>query len=272
MTSLWTEIGDRVFIRRYEFFDQNIVTILGRDEALVVDTRSTPAQAREILDDLRDLGSPAIGVVVNTHGHFDHAFGNSVFRPAVIWGHERCASMLEERGELQRARVAEGMPDLAEALAEVEIDPPDRTFSFGATLEVGGRRVDLKFLGRGHTDNDIVLLVPDTNVLCAGDLLENDAVPSFSDGYPMDWPGTAQRLLALTDDGTVVVPGHGRHADRTFAAAQMVGFREVAALAERVHAGEIDLETAVAAAPYPAAAAREPLARALAQLRGDLDR
>jgi glyoxylase-like metal-dependent hydrolase (beta-lactamase superfamily II) len=271
MTSKWTEIGDRVFVRRYQFYDQNIVAVLGRGEALVVDTRTTPAQAREILDDLRDLGAPRVGVVVNTHGHYDHAFGNSVFRPAVIWGHERCVTMLEQTGELQRARTAGEVPGLVEELAEVVIDPPDRTFSMGATVEVGGRRVELQHLGRGHTDNDIIVLVPDAAVLCAGDLLENGAVPYFGDGFPMDWPETAQRLLALTDAATAVVPGHGAHSDRTFAAAQMVAFREIAALALKVDAGDLDLEAALALAPWPADAAREPLERALAQLRGELD-
>lgn len=271
MTSKWTEIADRVFVRSYQFYDQNIVAVLGRGEALVVDTRTTHAQAREILDDLRDLGAPRVGVVVNTHGHHDHAFGNSVFRPAVIWGHERCARMLEETGDLQRARTAAELPALAAELAEVVIDPPERTFSLGATLEVGGRRVDMQYLGRGHTDNDIVVLVPDASVLCAGDLLENGAPPYFGDGYPMDWPETAQRLLALTDETTVVVPGHGAHADRVFAAAQMVAFRELAALAMKVHAVELDVETALEHAPWPAVAAREPLERALAQLRGELD-
>jgi glyoxylase-like metal-dependent hydrolase (beta-lactamase superfamily II) len=272
MTSRWTEIGDRVLVRRYQFYDQNIVAVLGRDQALVVDTRTTIPQAREILDDLRGIGAPRVGIVVNTHGHYDHAFGNSVFRPAVIWGHERCVTMLETTGELQRANTATELPALAAELAGVEIDPPDRTFSLGATLDVGGRRVDLQYLGRGHTDNDIVVLVPDAQVLCAGDLLENGAVPYFGDGFPMDWPETAQRLLALTDERTVVVPGHGAHSDRVFAASQMVAFREIAALATRVHAGELGLEDALAGAPWPASAARAPLERALAQLRGDLDR
>jgi glyoxylase-like metal-dependent hydrolase (beta-lactamase superfamily II) len=271
MTSKWTEIGDRVFVRRYQFYDQNIVAVLGRGEALVVDTRTTPGQAREILDDLRDIGAPKVGVVVNTHGHYDHAFGNSVFRPAVIWGHERCTAMIEATGELQRSRAAEAIPALAGELAEVVLDPPERTFSMGATLEVGGRRVDLQYLGRGHTDNDIIVVVPDAAVLCAGDLLENGAPPFFGDGYPMDWPDTAQRLLALTDDSTVVVPGHGAHSDRTFAAAQMVALRELASLATKVHTGDLDHGEAVARAPWPAAAAREPLERALAQLRGELD-
>lgn len=271
-TAKWTEIGDRVFVRRYAFFDQNIVIVLGRGEALLVDTRTTYAQAREILDDLAELKAPRIGVVVNTHGHFDHAFGNRVFRPASTWGHERCAVMIETRGERMRREVSAAIPELAAELAEVELDPPERTFSMGATIEVGGRRVELQHLGRGHTDNDIVLAVPDANVLCAGDLLENDAIPSFGDGYPIDWPETAQRLLALCDDGTVVVPGHGRVSDRTFAAAQMVAFREIAALATRVHEGSLDLDAALEAAPWPGEGSREGLVRGLAQLRGELDR
>ena len=51
----WVEIGDRVFVRRYEFFDQNIGVVLGDGEALVIDTRSTYRQAREIQAHLREL-------------------------------------------------------------------------------------------------------------------------------------------------------------------------------------------------------------------------
>jgi glyoxylase-like metal-dependent hydrolase (beta-lactamase superfamily II) len=271
MTTTWTEVADRVFVRRYRFFDQDIVAVLGGGEALLVDTRSTLAQAREIRDDLRDLGSPRVGIVVNTHWHFDHAFGNALFRPAPIWGHERCRTMLERFGEEARSRVATRIPDIAADLADTVIDPPDRLFAETATLDLGGREVRLAYLGRGHTDNDIVVSIPDADVLCAGDLVENGAPPSFSDAFPMDWPATAERLLALTGDATVVVPGHGDPAGRPFVEASVEGFRAVAALATRVLAGELDLEAAVALAPYPAPAARSPLERALAQLRGELD-
>jgi glyoxylase-like metal-dependent hydrolase (beta-lactamase superfamily II) len=271
MPQLWTEIGDRVFVRRYRFFDQNIVAVLDRGEALLVDTRTTHRQAREIVDDLAELGSPRVPVVVNTHGHYDHCFGNSVFRPAVVWGHERCVAMLERRGERMRASAAEEVPPVAADLAEVIIDPPDRTFADRATVEIGGRLVELAYLGRGHTDNDIVVRMPDADVLCAGDLLENGATPYFGDGFPMDWPATAEALLGLMAERTIVVPGHGGHAGRAFAAGSLAAFRTVAELAGRVHAGEVTLEEAIGAAPYPAAAAREPLERALAQLRGELD-
>ena len=129
VTTLWTEVGDRVFVRRYRFYDQDITAVLGGGAALIVDTRSTLAQAREILDDLRELGSPRVGIVVNTHGHGDHSFGNAVFRPAVIWGHERCVTMIRTTGEAQRASAAEEVPDIAADLAEVVLDPPDRTIT-----------------------------------------------------------------------------------------------------------------------------------------------
>ena len=102
--------------------------MLGGDAALVVDTRSSAKQGREILDDLRELGSPRVGIVVNTHGHYDHCFGNAVFRPAVIWGHERCAAMIERSGEAMRSSAATEVPDLAAELAETVLDPPERTF------------------------------------------------------------------------------------------------------------------------------------------------
>jgi glyoxylase-like metal-dependent hydrolase (beta-lactamase superfamily II) len=271
MTQRWLEIGDRVFVRRYRFFDQGIVAVLGGDTALIVDTRTTPAQAREILDDLRDLGSPRVGIVVNTHGHYDHVFGNAIFRPAVIWGHERCQAMIELTGAVQRERVARELPDLAPDLARVVLDPPDRVFADAATLDLDGREVRLAYLGRGHTDNDIVVSIPDADVLCAGDLLENGAPPWFGDGHPMDWPATAERILALTGDRTVVSPGHGAHAGRAFVEASLAQLRSIAALATQVHTGDLDLEAAIAAAPFSAEAAREPIERALAQLRGELD-
>ena len=181
-----------MFVRRYAFFDQNIGVILGGDEALVIDTRSTHVQAREVLADLRELTARPVTIVVDTHGHFDHAFGNHVFRPAPIWGHEGCVTFMERTGEVRRARIGEQNPAIAADLAEVVIDPPDRTFAETAYVEVGGRRVILRFLGLGHTDHDIVVDVPGTGVLFAGDLLENGAVPSF--GTPTRSTGRRRRF------------------------------------------------------------------------------
>src|SRR4051794_34373915 len=270
--SVWAEVGDRVFVRRYAFYDQNIGVILGDDGVLVVDTRVSHRQADEILSDLATLTPLPVRAVVNTHGHNDHAFGNHRFRPAPIWGHARCARMVRETGKEQIARVAAAIPELAEELAEVVLDPPDRTFdgdSIVVDFDAGGRPIELRYLGRGHTDNDVVMLVPDADVLFAGDLVEADAPPYFLDGYPIEWPATVERLVDLATGA--VVPGHGTVGDQAFLVRSMVELRAIADLATLVHDGTLDLDAAVLRTPYPADAAREPLERALAQLRGELD-
>jgi glyoxylase-like metal-dependent hydrolase (beta-lactamase superfamily II) len=268
----WVEIGDRVFVRRYAFYDQNIGLVLGRDEALVIDTRGTYGQAREILADVRELTADPVTVVVDTHGHWDHAFGNAVFRPAAIWGHERCGAFMERTGEARKQTIEAETPEVAGELAEVVIDPPERTFADTASAAVGGREVTLRYLGRGHTDHDIVLTVPGAGVLFAGDLFENGAVPFYGDGYPLDWPATAASVTAMVG-ASVVVPGHGDHAGLDFAERQTASITALAELARKVHAREIALEDAIAAHPFaehPPEEARRPLIRALAQLRGEV--
>jgi glyoxylase-like metal-dependent hydrolase (beta-lactamase superfamily II) len=257
--SAWQEVADRVFVRRYAFLDQEIGVVLGDDEALLVDTRSTAAQARELLADVRAL-TPLPLRVVNTHHHFDHAFGNAVFRPAETWAHDRCAERLRADGDATRAALAAEMPELAAELDETVIDPPDRTFAARADLLVGGRQVELVHLGRGHTDNDIVVLVADAGVVFAGDLVEQGAPPSFGDSYPLDWPGTLGHLLDRVSGS--VVPGHGDVVDRDFVSAQLA---EIALLAERARREWPGLTAA--GQPLPEDAAR-PLTDDLARLLG----
>jgi glyoxylase-like metal-dependent hydrolase (beta-lactamase superfamily II) len=271
----WVEIGDKVFVRRYAFYDQNIGVILGRAEALVIDTRSTYAQAREIQADLHELTDSPVGVVVDTHGHFDHVFGNGIFRPATIWGHERCVSFMVRTGEARKRTIAAEEPLLADDLAEIVIDPPDRVFATHARIEVGGREVMLRYLGRGHTDHDVVVEIPGTDVVFAGDLLENGNVPFFADGYPLEWPATAAALaVRVKEDGGVVVPGHGDHGGRALADSSAASLAAVADLAGRVESGELTLDEAIAEHPFPEHPpedARRGFERALMQLRGELD-
>jgi len=271
----WVEVGDRFFVRRYAFYDQNIGVVLGSGEALVIDTRSTYVHAREILEDLRELTRDPVTVVVDTHGHFDHAFGNHIFRPAIIWGQADCVPFMHQTGVARKPEIAGEAPEIADDLPEVAIDPPDRTFDDRASIDVGGREVALHFLGRGHTDHDAVITVPGTDVVWAGDLLEGGNVPFFGDGYPIDWPATAAALARMIDpDRGVVVPGHGDHAGIDFARAHVTSLTALAELARRVVAGDITLDDAVAAHPfpdYPVEDARRPLERAIAQLEGRLD-
>jgi glyoxylase-like metal-dependent hydrolase (beta-lactamase superfamily II) len=256
----WTEVGDRVFVRRYAFFDQSIGAVIGEEGALVVDTRTTSSQADELRADLVALTSVPLVAVVNTHHHYDHTFGNARFLPVPIWGHDRCAAVLRTSGEEMRRRVMVRMPELAAELAEVVITPPDRTFDELATLDLGRRRVELRYLGRGHTDNDIVALVPDAGVLFAGDLLENRAPPSFGDAFPVAWAETVgDRLLPLVRE--VVVPGHGEPAGRDFAERQAGELGLLERLIRSSLAGVIGLDEVLATSPYPPEVTRTAVER-----------
>ncbi|MEO8469691.1 MAG: MBL fold metallo-hydrolase [Chloroflexota bacterium] len=265
----WIEVGDWVFARRYAFLDQQIGLVLGDGAALVVDTRSSPRHARDLQADIARITPFPVTTVVSTHWHWDHVFGNHEFRPATIWGHERCRTTMLADGEAERAWVINEMPEIAEDVRDMDIDPPNAVFEDAVTIEVGGRPIDLRYLGRGHTDADIVVLVPDSDVLFTGDLLENDAVPWFGDGFPMDWPRTIERLQELVRGS--VVPGHGSIGDMAFVERQLAEFRSVAETARRVHAGELGRDAALGLVPYGSDAAAGPIDRALAQLRGDLD-
>ena len=180
--------------------------------------------------------------------------------------------MMESTAERQRQGTIAAIPELASELYEVVFDPPDQTFSESATVEVepGGRTVELRYLGRGHTDNDIVVVVPDANVLFAGDLLEADATPYFGDGFPIDWPATVERLVELADGA--VVPGHGSVGDRAFAVRQLGEFREIEALARLVDGGVlVDRRGGAADAVPGRRGAGAAHAGAGPQLRGELD-
>ena len=265
---VWQEIGDRVFTRRYDFFQQQIGVVLGRRDVLVVDTRSTPAQAREIATELRQLTRDPVSIIVDTHWHFDHTFGNSVFRPATAWGHVRAAARLRADGRATIEEVAAEIPSIASDIRETIIDPPERTFEDRATVPVGDRVVELSYHGRAHTDGDIVLVVPDANVMFAGDLLEEGAPPSFGDSFPLEWPATVEQLLPLATGA--VVPGHGAVGDRAFVADQLAAFRRLVVLSRAVADGSLDLEAATREELFGGPTPDDAFERALAQLRGQL--
>jgi len=247
----WIEHGDGVFVKRYESLDLNIGVIRCEDGLAVIDSRANHAQGRELARDLETFRLP-VRWLINTHHHWDHTFGNAMFARAAIWGHTRCAEVLRTGGEAMR-RLVKGMvpPEHAAAFDEVVITPPEFTFTSEVTVTFGGREIVMRHLGRGHTDNDIVIEVPDTGVVFAGDLVEQGAPPSYNDGFPLEWADTDTALIALA--GGAVIPGHGAAVDAAFVGTQQAEIAEVARLASERHAAGMAVETAAAAGgPYPA--------------------
>jgi glyoxylase-like metal-dependent hydrolase (beta-lactamase superfamily II) len=267
----WREVGDRVLVRRHRSLDLNVGLVLGDGACLVIDTRSSEVEGRELAAAVR-RATPAPWLVVDTHAHYDHCFGNAAFRPARIWGHRRCAEVLAEYGAVARRLTAAAyreheQPDVADEIEAARIDPPDQLLDIQADLDVGGRLVTLRYLGRGHTDSDLAVLVPDAGVLFAGDLVEEGAPPSFGDSFPLEWPSTAAALAALA--AGPVVPGHGAVVDAGYVRAQQADLARVAEVARAAYAAGQPVAAAVGELPFPEPYAADALERAYRQLRGD---
>ena len=222
----FTEVADRVWVGRYEWLDVNVTAIGSVRGLLVVDTHASALAARGVVDDLRRLGRGDVHALVNTHAHFDHCFGNGAFRAAYgevpIHAHETVPADTLTSAARIRAAYEEDLddPHRDEVLA-TEVVPADRTFSSAVALDLGDRMVELVHPGRGHTAGDLVVRVPDVDVVLAGDLVEESGPPMYGeDCYPMDWPLTLDLVVGLTTPGSVVVPGHGAPVGRDFLAEQ----------------------------------------------------
>ncbi len=249
MDGTWVEVCDGVLARRYAELDLTVGLVLGAERALVVDTRGDAEQGAELATAVRAVTSAPL-VVAITHAHFDHCFGTAAFLPATVYAHPRCRAVLAATGAAQRAEwVAHyrSRGDVHTAAALAATDPPLPDATAPAVLDLGGRTVDLLDLGRGHTDHDIVVRVSD--VVFAGDLVEQSASPAFDDAVVPDWPGTLTALLALGP--RVVVPGHGDPVDAAFVTEQRDRLIEVATLHAAVGRGELDAADAARRSPYP---------------------
>jgi glyoxylase-like metal-dependent hydrolase (beta-lactamase superfamily II) len=259
----FTEVAHDVWVSRHEWFDVNVSLVRGSRGLLVVDTHASAAAAREVIEDVRALGAGEVVAVVNTHEHFDHTFGNGTFRAAYgvvpVHAHEVAAARTVPAGE--RIKALYDDPDNRddphrEEVQATEIVPADTTFSSAVALDLGDRLVELVHPGRGHTGGDLVVRVPDADVLLAGDLVEESAarnrVPGFgADCYPMDWPLSLDIVLGLLSPASVVVPGHGAPVDREFVEEQRNAIGVVAETIRDLASRGVPVDEALAAADWP---------------------
>jgi glyoxylase-like metal-dependent hydrolase (beta-lactamase superfamily II) len=217
----------------------NSPIVVNADEALIVDSQITPAAARALVADLKAITDKPIKFVVDSHYHYDHAHGNQIFAPDVqVIGHDNTYKRLltnvmeqytflnsvqpvparvealkqriaEEKDPQQKAalerQVANSLAYL-EQVKETKVTPPNLTMSTKMTLHRGGREIQILYLGRGHTDTDVVVYLPKERIVCTGDLMES-VLSYMGDSYPEEWIATLERLKALDFDTTM--PGHG---------------------------------------------------------------
>ncbi len=259
--SSFAPVADQIFVAVAEPAGVNIGLVVGPEGALVIDTGSSPAQGAAIRAAAEAFAGVPVTSVLVTHWHYDHFFGLAGFAGLPSFGHESLLPWLSR-------------PETAQAALDLGVEPselvgPTVTFSLAKVLDAGGRRVEALHFGPAHTDGDLVVYVPDAQLVFAGDLLESAGPPSFGpDCRLRDWPIALDGILGLTREETRIVPGHGPVMDRMDAFDQRSRISALYGQVEYVIGLGKKVEDAYAAAewPFEEATVRAALPVAYAQL------
>ncbi len=237
-------VADSVFVAVAEPAGVNVGLVVGDESALVVDTGSSPAQGAAIRRAAEAVAGVPVRAAAVTHWHWDHFFGLAAFADVSTYGHETLVARLSDPALASDAA--------AHGVAAGDLVAPSHPFSLARVVDPGGRRVELVHFGRGHTEGDIVAIVPEANTVFAGDLLEESAPPSFGpDSFFKDWPSAVDGILGLVDENTVVIPGHGRQVDRFFGFEQRARISAVYGQVEYLIKRGVRLESAYEAGEWP---------------------
>src|SRR5438477_10878910 len=188
--------------------DPNTGFIVGERGVIVIDARATPSLARETLSIIRNVTDKPIRYLVLTHYHAVRVLGASGFGAEHIVAHRATRYLINERGQQDFESEARRFPRLFLDIKSIPgLTHPDICFDSTMILDLGGREVQLHWLGRGHTEGDTAIWLPADHVLFAGDLVEASAAPYCGDAHIQDWIGTMQAVRAL--GAKTLVPGRG---------------------------------------------------------------
>ncbi len=218
----------------------NIGVSYGEDATLIIDDQFAPLSTK-IEAAIANLGATPVKYVVNTHWHFDHTGGNEHFggTGATIFAHDNV-----------RVRMAEGTDRIPPAAREAL---PVVTYAQGLRFNLNDDTINLMFVGGGHTDGDSIAIWEEANVIHMGDMYFN--IPGYpfidtnSGGNVYDAMRTLDVAIAMIDDDTKVIPGHGPMSDKAELVAYRAMIGETVRRVDALREQGMTLEEAVAAQP-----------------------
>jgi len=150
-----------------------------------------PQAATTYIDEIRKVSQAPIKYVVYSHHHYDHIAGGKPFKDvgAVFVAHRNAKMHLEQ-------------------LKNPDVVMPDEVVDGSRVLELGGVKVELHYVGRNHSDNSLVMLIPKDKLLFTVDFIPIQTVQfrDMPDGFLPDWFDSLDRVLAL--DWDRMIPGH----------------------------------------------------------------
>ncbi|MCC6428574.1 MAG: MBL fold metallo-hydrolase [Phycisphaerales bacterium] len=249
----WKSVADGCHIAIGE--GGNALAVLSGNETVVIDSKNG-GFGEALRREAAALGSP-VKTLINTHHHGDHVGGNPAFTKDLrVIAHANAIARIPSQVErsnksaqgaiakLKQSPKATATQVIADIEALLQSSPTDKNFlptesiPSSGNITVGNLSIELYHVGAGHTDNDLIVYIPDRNILHGGDLLFNNMYPyhdpANSGADSAGWIRSCQKIIDLCDNKTVVIPGHGDVGDLTIAKRQIEFFtalREQAAKA-----------------------------------------
>ncbi len=239
----------------------NVGIIVGRDTVLVVDCGLGIESAENVLEVTRRLAPGRRIVLTVTHAHPEHGFGAQVFRSAGrIYYNRSQADYFARSGATLLAGFRDGVlpPSQKRLLDGIVLTPPTETYDGDrATLDLGGREIELRTWGTAHSPGDQVVHLPQERIVFAGDLLEErmfPIVPLFPPMIQASDMDIARWEVVLADilrmNPRLIVPGHGNLGGPEIATAVLGYFKNVRALVQTATGQSAGLEERIRA-QYP---------------------
>ena len=188
----------------------NIGVLTGPDGTFMIDDQFAPLTAR-IMVAVKSIGGDTPRFLINTHYHFDHTGGNENLGNAgvTIVSHDNVRKKLAEGTTIVAFNRV--MPPAPKAAV------PVITFTREMTFHLNGETVHAIHSPNAHTDGDTIIHFEKANMIHAGDLFFNGFYPFIDTGAGGTVQGViaaVDKMLALADDNTKIIPGHGPLADK----------------------------------------------------------
>jgi glyoxylase-like metal-dependent hydrolase (beta-lactamase superfamily II) len=181
----------------------NSLVVRSGKEVLLVDPKFAPASKWLQVWISRKMDAP-VKKIVNTHYHYDHAEGNVLYPGAQIFAHEEVPNlMLSCDNEFNSSEWWENNLD---SVPTELLDGGDHR------LTIGDQEVVFSHPGRAHTRGDLVLHLPEHNIVATGDLVFNNYYPFLDRGEGgVSVPGLIEAVRHLADryPEAIFLPGHG---------------------------------------------------------------
>jgi cyclase len=205
------EVADGVFAYMSGHGGPNAGFVVGAESVLLIDTLMTPRMSGELRQAIRKVSTRPIRLTIYTHHHGDHVLGCERFAPpSLVVAQENLRARLEGLGQEYVALFQSWRrtPRDAREVGKVRrVVYPDITFKDEMTLYHGDLRIELKYLGPAHTNNDVLVSIPEREVLFFGDILAYRMVPGMRDSRTPGWIARLDETYAMAP--RLLVPGHG---------------------------------------------------------------